>query len=266
MQRKLIFCFDGTLNGRDDTVSTNILRLHRGMNTEGQMSFYFAGPGNEDENGFFAELLGGLFGYGSNEIRDNAFITLQAAYRPGDCVSVIGFSRGAAIARMFCARVLNEGVNEEHPHVTFLGCFDTVGAYLPRGPLQQGLFHDLHVHPSVLVAAHAVAIDEDRKAFIPNLMNKRDGITEVWFRGVHCDIGGGREETGLSDVAMDWMITQMELSGIKTSVDRNPNMDASVGFASGMYIRESRRMGVKIDGEWSDDEPLIYPVVPLNPK
>ena len=35
-----------------------------------------------------------------------------------------------------------------------------------------------------------------------------EGASEVWFRGVHSDIGGGYAETGLSDLAMAWMIEQ----------------------------------------------------------
>ena len=259
MQRKLIFCFDGTWNGRDDTISTNILKLHRGMDTPEQVSFYFAGPGNEDENGFFAELLGGAFGYGSNDIRDMAFNALSAAYRVGDELSVIGFSRGAAIARMFCSKVITEGLNGEYPHINFLGCFDTVGAYLPRGPAQQGLFHDLRVHPSVITACHAVAIDEDRKAFIPDLMNQREGITEMWFPGVHTDVGGGRENSRRSDTALQWMAIHMEMSGIEVHVTFNPQETVPIKLEEGFYGREERRIGVMVDGEWSDDDPLIHP-------
>jgi uncharacterized protein (DUF2235 family) len=258
MSRTLIFSFDGTWNGRDDTIPTNILKLHRAFSHENQVPFYFAGPGNEDENGWFTELLGGAFGVGSFEIRDMALATLRAVYQYGDRIVAIGFSRGAAIARMFASEIYKEDINGYLVDVDFLGCFDTVGAYLPIGPSQQGLFHDLHVSPVVQSAYHAVAIDENRKTFTPNLMNKRDEITEVWFPGVHTDIGGGQEDTGLSDITLKWMADNLTSHGVVLSVNTQPDYETPIGHNGGLYRRETRRIGVKVDGEWSDIEPIIY--------
>ena len=258
-KRTLIFCFDGTWNGRDDDVPTNILRLHLGMDFPNQISFYFPGPGNEDENGFFMELLGGAFGLGSDGIRDQGLAVLKAAYQPGDRIAVLGFSRGAAIARMFCASIAEDGVGEFMPEIEFLGCFDTVGAYLPIGPSQQGLFHDLHVSSKVKSGYHAVAMDEDRAAFIPNLMNQRQGIIEVWFPGCHCDVGGGLEETGHSDTVLNWMIDVLSAHGVFTDIPTFPNPDAPLGYAEGHYRREARRVGVKVDDEWSATlDPILH--------
>lgn len=261
MSNTLIFCFDGTWNGRDDEIPTNVLKMHRGLRVHGQISFYHAGPGNEDENNLFQELLGGLFGWGSNEIRDMALTTLGSVYRPGDRIVAIGFSRGAAIARLFCAKVYEEGVNGHRPAVDFLGCFDTVGAYLPIGPSQQGLFHDLHVSAAVKIACHAVALDEDRATFEPNLMNQRDGVLEVWFPGVHTDIGGGSKDTGLSDGPLQWMLEWMAKCNITSDVPTSPDAAAPLGDNSGLYRRKPRRVGVKVDDEWSDDKALLHPSV-----
>ncbi len=259
MSRNLIFSFDGTWNGRDDTISTNILKLHRAFSLEGgQVPFYFAGPGNEDEHSWFGELLGGAFGYGSNEIRDMALATLSAVYQYGDRIVVLGFSRGAAIARMFASEICKGDVNGYIEDVDFLGCFDTVGAYLPIGPSQQGLFHDLHVSPGVVNAYHAVALDEDRKAFAPNLMNKREGVTEIWFPGVHTDIGGGQECTGLSDITLRWMAEKLVAHGVDVCVETQPDFNSSIGYNRGMYRRKQRRVGVKADDDWSNIEPVIY--------
>lgn len=255
--RTLIFNFDGTMNGRDDEHSTNVLKLHRGYSTSHQISFYFEGPGNDDN--ILTKFLGGAFGIGSLDIRDDAMRTLRSVYRATDRIAAVGFSRGAGVARLFCNEIAKEGVNGEHPSVCFLGCFDTVGAYLPIGPSQQnGLFKDLHVSPAVEVAAHAVALHEDRDAFTPNLMNKREGINEVWFRGVHSDVGGGFAQTGLSDTAMGWMIEQMEDRGITVAAHLEPDPFAPIGVNGGFYRRGSRRVGVKMDDEWSDLEPAYY--------
>lgn len=263
--RTLFFNFDGTDNGRDDEVPTNILRLHRGLNASDQVSFYFEGPGNEgDDTGIFEELIGKAFGYGSDVIRDAAISVLEAVYRPGDRIAVTGFSRGAAVARTFCNALSERGVNGHKVTVAFLGCFDTVGAYLPFGPSQQGLFHDLHVSPIVERAAHAVAIHEDRAAFEPNLMNWRDGIVEAWFPGVHCDVGGGFEDGGLSDAVLEWMLNQMgdALDGVRTVMTVHPDPDAQMHHMDGLWRRDARRIGVKVDSEWSGRTPTVYGMEP----
>ena len=176
----LVFCFDGTCNGRDDEYPTNILKLHRGLDHAlGQVSFYHAGPGDESRDNWLMEALGAAFGAESGDIRDGALTTLKSVYRDGDRIAVFGFSRGAMIARMFAASVCKDGVNGFDAGIAFLGCFDTVAAFLPFGAAQQSMFHDLHVSTKVEAAYHAVALDEDRSAFAPNLMNHREGVTEV---------------------------------------------------------------------------------------
>lgn len=262
MNRTLIFCFDGTWNGRDDDHSTNVLKIYRGLRAPGQIPFYWPGPGNEPQHGWFGELMGGAFGWGSNDIRDMAYDTLCAVYRPGDVIVAVSFSRGAAVARTFAGKINEEGVNGNMPTVAFLGCFDTVGAYLPFGPSQQGLFHDLHVANCVEKAYHAVALNEDRKEFKPNLMNKRDGIHEVWFRGVHSDIGGGMPDTGLSDTTLEWMVnamaTEADVITDLTHLTMNVNPGAQIGTTERTFLRSLRRVGVKVDDEWSNNQPNIY--------
>lgn len=248
--RTLIFCFDGTWNGLDDEHPTNVQKLWSGTRLGSQIPMFFAGPGNETENNRLMELLGGAFGLGSWAIVDYAISTLAAVYQPGDRIVAIGFSRGAANARMFCAKAAKP--------ITFLGCFDTVGAYAPFKPFQQGVFHDLHVSPFVERAAHAIALDEDREAFTPNLMNKRNGITEVWFPGVHCDVGGGLAETGHSDGALQWMMEQLSDAGIYANIETHPDPSAPIGFNEGHYRRDRRRVGVQIDDDWSDEEPVYF--------
>ncbi|MER5451664.1 DUF2235 domain-containing protein [Streptomyces sp. NPDC002766] len=61
------------------------------------------------------------------------------------------------------------------------------------------------LHP---VPPDALAIDEQREVFRPTLWHQRpeaaaggQPLEQVWFTGVHCDIGGGERETGLSDIA-----------------------------------------------------------------
>lgn len=131
---------------------------------------------------------------------------------------VFGYSRGAALARKFVSTLtlLRKGKCEE---VQFIGVFDTVSAM--DGIQRPGediatdvVFEDGTLHVGVKRAVHIVALDEDRLLFGPTLICK-DGsnperITEVWFPGVHGDIGGGYWHDGLSDGALKLMIDQCE--------------------------------------------------------
>ncbi|MGB1214620.1 MAG: phospholipase effector Tle1 domain-containing protein [Pikeienuella sp.] len=250
----LIYCFDGTWNGRDDANPTNIQKLWRAMNRPGQMTAYFAGPGNEDENSWLMEKLGGAFGVGSWDIRDQAIDHLASVYQPDSRIAVLGFSRGAAIARMFCSQIAGHGIYGQYPDIEFLGCFDTVFARLPiTGWQQRTLFSDLHVAANVQHAYHAVAVDEDRAAFTPNLMNQRDGITEVWFPGGHSDIGGGNPSTGLSDIALEWMVDCAADHGIACRLPvLAPDFMAPMTVSDQMLRHKPRRIGVKVRNRWAD--------------
>lgn len=57
---------------------------------------------------------------------------------------------------------------------------------------------------------HAVAINENRSKYRPNLWEYADGdnFQQVWFAGVHSDVGGSYEENGLSQVTLEWMILE----------------------------------------------------------
>jgi uncharacterized protein (DUF2235 family) len=100
-----------------------------------------------------------------------------------------------------------------------IGVWDTVGALgipLPGGWLadrvnRRWAFHDTSLSTWVDGAFHALAIDELRKPFAPTLWQQQPDapadqrLEQVWFAGVHCDVGGGYPQTGLSDVALLWM-------------------------------------------------------------
>jgi Uncharacterized alpha/beta hydrolase domain (DUF2235) len=82
-------------------------------------------------------------------------------------------------------------------------------------------FTDYTLNVNVTYAKHAISIDEDRKDFarvpwIPDASKAttRDGVgnlhfEQVWFAGVHADVGGGypENESRLSDVTLQWMLS-----------------------------------------------------------
>lgn len=101
------------------------------------------------------------------------------------------------------------------PKITCVGVWDTVGSLgIPVDPLGINTlefgFLDTNLHPNVRNAFHAVSIDERRMEFPPTLWKPPfapdQRVEQVWFAGVHCDVGGGYAETGLSDIALSWML------------------------------------------------------------
>jgi uncharacterized protein (DUF2235 family) len=110
--------------------------------------------------------------------------------------------------------------------IHFLGVWDTVGALgIPDNMALLNLlddvrahsFHDTELGGSIKTARHAVAIDEMRATFQPTLWtNAKDhpDVKQIWFPGVHSDVGGGYKETGLADGALKWMLDEAGNCGL----------------------------------------------------
>ena len=232
LAQTLVFNFDGTGNepsdvsdfAKDKSVS-NIYKLYVLMGgglpdvkTPGggeQRAFYYKGVGTygSKPRRVWNEIIAPRQGDVKHILHDAAN-DFSRWYEKGDRVVVFGFSRGAALAREFVADILDdrEDIGRE---VAFLGVFDTVveedgtkkrkAEYLgERGTLNE----------RVQRAVHIVALDEDRITFAPTLINKDNDdshpnrILEVWFPGVHTDIGGSSWRDGLSDQALAFMVEQ----------------------------------------------------------
>lgn len=123
----------------------------------------------------------------------------------------------------------------EHVQIKCVGVWDTVGSLGIPSDLAKQLslasrwyFHDVHLGPHIDVALHALAIDEKRGAFPPTLWEKPidqplppgQVVEQVWFPGVHSNVGGSYPDDRLSDIALDWMIkrlrrhTPLEITGL----------------------------------------------------
>lgn len=209
MSKTLLVSMDGTRNDSEDEFTTNVYKLHQAaVNDDAQKTLYIPGVGNERDGGFISQALGGAFGMGADAKIADAVDWVNGQYQTGDTVIIQGFSRGSATARVAAGKI---------PHVTFLGCYDTVGAFgIPVGWFQKiDLFKDMHVGDHVKHALHLVALDETRPAFAPTLMNTREGIEEIWLPGAHSDIGGGVPHSGLSDVALEFMARTATKHGLR---------------------------------------------------
>ncbi len=112
-------------------------------------------------------------------------------------------------------------------HVEFLGVWDTVAALgvpstridkivdwiIPHG------FHDFRLSECVKHACHALAIDDVRKTFHPVLFHpvvkkEYQTLRQVWFMGMHTDVGGGYPDKELSDIVLEWMVQHAVRRGL----------------------------------------------------
>lgn len=116
---------------------------------------------------------------------------------------------------------------EQRIPIRMIGVWDTVGAMgIPvRGlrwlTAEKYRFHDVELSGSVERAYQALAIDERRSPFDAArwAYKPKDGqiVEQVWFCGVHSDVGGGYRsgEWGLSDITLEWMRDKARDAGLK---------------------------------------------------
>lgn len=118
--------------------------------------------------------------------------------------------------------------------IKFLGVFDTVGALgAPFGIILGWLvdklfdcsFHDTRLSSIIANAYHALAVDERRLIFQPTLMTPNtqhdaEHFEQKWFPGVHSNVGGGYLNTGLSDLALNWMADKARQHGLNLDLEK----------------------------------------------
>jgi uncharacterized protein (DUF2235 family) len=113
-------------------------------------------------------------------------------------------------------------------NVRMVGVWDTVGALGIPGHLFGNFdqakygFLSTTLSPCIQNAYHAISIDERRASFLPTLWTAADGsprpndtqVQQVWFPGVHCDVGGSYTECQLSNITLRWMIDNAKACGL----------------------------------------------------
>jgi uncharacterized protein (DUF2235 family) len=254
--RNLIVCLDGTDN-QFSARNTNVIRLFQCLDRdpEGQIAYYDPGVGTIWEPGTLTktaqkvEMLFGLaFGLGVSRNVAEAYLFLMQAYQPDDHLYIFGFSRGALEARALAALIYRCGLLQvqlaslqpyamklfevpgnfpvvdsfketfsQEVGITFLGLWDTVTSY---GNVWSPIhWPNVTKNPAVAYVAHAIAIDERRAFFRQNRWSPspRQRVEEVWFAGVHSDVGGGYDaSTGrLWAITLDWMIRHAAEAGLR---------------------------------------------------
>lgn len=160
--------------------------------------------------------------------------------------------------------------------IKFIGVWDTVDALgLPIKkldvlvdwiPFFRHKYHNLLLSESVEHARQALAIDDERLTFHPKIWDKElkpyQTMKQVWFSGMHTDVGGGYKEEQLSDIPLIWMIEEAKKFGlklypkhkVKTQPDANGIMHNSrKGFPGSLFRKKTRSWNSESHGK-----PLIH--------
>lgn len=195
-----------------------------------------------------------LFGFsrGAYTVRAvAAMVHLYGVLRPGQEVMVPYAIRMAAnrdeiaLLEERAAR-LRETFQSPRREIHFVGVWDTVSSVgWVENPLRLPYTAS---NPSIRIGRHAVAIDERRAFFRTNLWRKAktgpagpDDLRQVWFPGVHSDVGGGYRDSegGLSKFALEWMAGEAAKAGLLL---RRAPLDQAMGRAGGLSPADPQAM------------------------
>ena len=99
MAKRLVLCCDGTWSTPDQTHATNVTKIALAVEPDGdgvaQLVFYQRGVGTS----FGERIRGGAFGWGLSWGVQDVYRFVVDNYEPGDELFLLGFSRGAYMAR-----------------------------------------------------------------------------------------------------------------------------------------------------------------------
>lgn len=165
--------------------------------------------------------------------------------------------------------------------IQFIGVWDTVAAYgTPVAELTTGIdqvvwplsMPNYNLHPNVRIARHALALDDERYAFHPLLWDEvhertliqngtvsADRLRQVWFAGMHADVGGGYADDGPAMVPLLWMIREAaaadlrfvpdELARYTAMLDASAPLNDSRRGLGGYYRYQPRRIDAWLEQE-----------------
>lgn len=235
----MLFAFDGT--GNQSASLTNVWLFSKAYR-DGPVH-YIAGPAGDENMSAMRSTTDAAIAWSGGARVDqqwerllNAIATMKDMSRPIP-IDVVGFSRGAALARHFGNRVVEHvkqgrfwshhpmhGVISTCVDMRFMGLFDTVAQFNVLGA--GNAVFNLELAPAWKWVSHAVALHEHRWLFPLTSAAGASNVVERAFVGAHADIGGGylTPETSpgstpgnLSQVALAWMQWQAQAAGLEMS-------------------------------------------------
>jgi hypothetical protein len=131
-----------------------------------------------------------------------------------------------AVLYIFGARY-DKAKNTQVKEIEFLGLWDTVAAYgLPLDEMARGVSQwifplelpNRKFDTRIQRACHALSLDDERTTFHPVLWNEKGVpagvLTQVWFAGVHSNVGGGYPDDSLAYIPLYWIMTEAESRGL----------------------------------------------------
>jgi uncharacterized protein (DUF2235 family) len=177
-------------------------------------------------------------------------------------------------------------------HVAFLGLWDTVAAYgLPVDEMTRGISRylfplelpDRQLNPLVRKACHALSLDDERTTFHPLLWDESpeqvatgprttdsERISQVWFAGVHSNVGGGYPDDSLAHVSLTWILSEARQRGltlkaapgadpdaftrVRSTQDKDGRIYDSRNGLAGYYRYGPRSVAALSNTKYSDDK------------
>jgi RHS repeat-associated protein len=276
----ILFAFDGTGNGAPGPGASvsNVWKIHQAYDEKLNGSkFYITGIGTTDVNMSYKGNMANGDGFnqrvalGFNFLND--FIDKDTGSDLVD-IDVVGFSRGAAEARVWLNQLVAKMRNGRYTssksgktrclNLRFEGLFDTVShlGYL-NGDDDD---HDFAIPAAVRHVAHAVALNEyrggamnfDVRSILGPQQPSRANRIEQAFVGAHSDIGGGYATGDLSDVALMWMLNQAWQQGIKLDEDRISKSGWETVTLPILHDSSDNARGLPGAAPHSDNRRIIY--------
>jgi hypothetical protein len=146
--------------------------------------------------------------------------------------------------------------NTQVESIDFVGVWDTVAAYgLPIDEMARGVSQwiwplelpNRNFDDRIKRACHALSLDDERTTFHPVLWNEqgvpRERLTQVWFAGVHSNVGGGYPDDSLAYIPLYWMMREAQSRGLqfKTIPNQPTNPDPDMmAFAEWRRDKDGR--------------------------
>jgi uncharacterized protein (DUF2235 family) len=139
--------------------------------------------------------------------------------------------------------------------IKFIGVWDTVSAL--GFPKDLGLvidvlekvankvfphsFYDFELNPDIENVCHALALDDERRSFEPILYDEKSeraaktNVEQVWFAGMHSNVGGGYPRQGMSNCTLQWMMDKAAALGLEFKPGRLEEISQDADDTGRMY-------------------------------
>ncbi|QJX09979.1 DUF2235 domain-containing protein [Rhizobium brockwellii] len=160
------------------------------------------------------------------------------------------------------ARNFSDTFCKREADIEFLGLFDTVKSvfrFEPRVPqFTSVVLPRTFSNPAVRTLRHALAIDEKRRFFRTNMWKTEQSdslstdVKQVWFAGVHSDIGGGypKAESGLSSFSLEWMLKEASIAGLLLDPSQTAVAAISASGSAGLFSQPLMKIHESLGGWW----------------